>query len=288
MWHAIAVRQSTSRRRYNRPLMSILQSIVLGLVQGITEFLPISSSAHLIVVPYVLGWPDAGLRFAIVTNAGSLAAVMFYFRRTLAAAILDPAEPMVGRWHRPGMVRGAIIGTIPVALFGLTMSAFLAGAARSTALVAATTVGFGLLLGLADRVGRRQRSVEALSWRDVAMIGLAQAFALIPGTSRSGVTMTAALALGLRRQAAARFSMMLAIPVGILALAKDVLDLVTGSDSVPATEVLPLLVGFLVSGLSAYFVIGALLRFVERSSFTVFVIYRVVLGALLVALLILR
>lgn len=261
--------------------MSTLQAIVLGLVQGITEFLPISSSAHLIVVPYFLDWPDAGLRFAIVTNAGSLLAVIVYFRRTLVSAVTDPAEPMVGAWSRPGMVRGAIFGTVPVVVLGLTMQDFLAGAARGTLLVAATTIGFGLLLGWADRTGSRRRTTERLSWRDVAWIGMAQALALIPGTSRSGVTMTAGLFLGLKRPATARFSMMLAIPVGVLALAKDLLDLMLGSAPVPAADLLPLAIGFVVSGLSAYVVIGALLRFVARSSFTVFVAYRVVLGAVL-------
>ncbi len=270
--------------------MTSLQAIVLGLVQGVTEFLPISSTAHLILVPYVVGWPDAGLRFAVVTNAGTLLAAIIYFRKTLVAFFRGPNNAFVRHWREPGPMRGALVGTIPVVAFGLVFQGFLTEGARTPFVIGLTTLGFGLMLGWADRIGARSRGLETLSWRDVAVIGVAQALALIPGTSRSGITMTAALALGMKRTSAARFSFLLAIPVGLLAWIKDTADLLLAPASTEAGMVSgqALAIGFVVSLVSAYAVIDFLLRWLERSSLSWFVVYRVVLGASILLLLAFR
>lgn len=266
--------------------MSWLQAVFLALLQGVTEFLPISSSAHLILAPYLFGWQDQGLVFDVATNTGTLLAVVLFFRRDLAEltrGLLGGASTVEGM--PPGRFLAAwIVGTIPVAVAGLWLYDFIAGEARDPALIAATSIGFGLLLWVGDRWGRRRRELASLTVWDALWIGLAQAVALIPGTSRSGITITLALMLGFTRPAAARFSFLLAIPVGVLAAAKDVLDVWGGAVSVGG--IVPLLVGFVVSALSAYLVIGWLLRWLEQQTLTVFVVYRVVLGlAILWALL---
>lgn len=270
--------------------MTSLQAIVLGLVQGVTEFLPISSTAHLILVPYVVGWPDAGLRFAVVTNAGTLVAAMLYFRKTLVGVFRAPDGALWGHWRQPGLMRGALLGTVPVALFGLAFHGFLTDGARTPLVIGLTTLLFGLLLGWADHVGARSRDLASLRWRDVAVIGVAQALALIPGTSRSGITMTAALTLGLKRTSAARFSFLLAIPVGVLAWAKDTADLLLAPEAMEAFAVSgqALAIGFIVSLVSAYAVIDFLLRWLERSSLSWFVVYRLLLGAAILLLIVFR
>lgn len=264
--------------------MSLLQAVILALLQGITEFLPISSQAHLILAPYLFGWQDQGLVFDVATNTGTLLAVVLYFRRDLLGLSRGLVAGMAGggtaapvEGMPPARLLAALVlGTIPVAVAGLWFYDFIAGEARSPALIAAMSIGFGLLLWVGDRWGRRRRELGTLTLADALWIGLAQAVALIPGTSRSGVTITLALLLGFTRPAAARFSFLLAIPVGLLAAAKDVLDVWGGA--VPATQTLPLLVGFVVSAVSAYAVIGWLLRWLERQTLTVFVVYRVALG----------
>jgi len=271
--------------------MSVWQAIILGLVQGVTEFLPISSSAHLILVPYLFDWPDAGLRFAVITNAGTLLAAIVYFRRMLIDTLRHPEAAMLEDASRPGAMRGAVVGTLPVAVAGLLFHDLIAGAARTPLVIAITTLGFGLLLGWADWTASQRRGLDSLRWLDVAVIGLAQALALVPGTSRSGITMTAALGLGLRRPAAARFSFLLAIPVGVLALGKDLADLALvphGQAGASHPAWLALTVGFVVSACTAYGVIEALLRLIARSSFIVFTAYRISLGIFLLVLLVYR
>lgn len=263
--------------------ISLLQAFLLALVQGITEFLPISSSAHLILTPYLFDWPDQGLVFDVATNTGTLLAVVLYFRRDL----LGLARGVVSGERVEGMppwrlLAALFVGTIPVAVAGLLLYDFIAGEARNPVLIAATSIGFGLLLWAADLIGRRRRELATLTVWDGLWIGLAQAAALVPGTSRSGITMTFALFLGFTRPAAARFSFLLAIPVGVLAAAKDGLDLLGGE--APAVGWLPLLVGFAVSAVSAYLVIGWLLAWLERQTMAVFVAYRVLLGLVILGL----
>lgn len=267
--------------------MSLLRAALLALVQGATEFLPISSSAHLVLVPWLLGWPDQGLPFDVAVNTGTLVAVILYFRREVvevtAGWFRGLAEPRLGIAGSGRLGWGIALGTVPVGVAGLLGYDFFAGAARSPAVIAATTLGFGLLLWWADRAGARERGLEELGIGAALAIGLAQALALVPGTSRSGVTMTAALALGYDRPTAARFSFLLAIPVGVLAGGHDLLEIVGGG--VPRGDILPMALAFLVAAGVAYLVIAWLLAWLQRQSMTVFAVYRLALGALIFALL---
>ncbi|MEM1206609.1 MAG: undecaprenyl-diphosphate phosphatase [Acidobacteriota bacterium] len=264
--------------------MSPLQAFILALVQGITEFLPISSSAHLILMPHLMGWHDQGLVFDVLTNAGTLLAVLVYFRRDLAELVPQALEPH--RWRDDdGAVRllpALVVGTIPVVIAGSTFYRWIATDARSPALIGVTSILFGLLLWWADRRGKGERSLAGLTWRDVWIVGVAEAFALIPGTSRSGITITAALLLGFRRAEAARFSFLLAIPVSLAALAMDLREL--AAEGPGEGGWLPLGIGFGVSAVSAYLVIGWLLDWIRRQDLTLFVVYRVLLGLVILGL----
>ena len=263
--------------------MTPLQAILLGLIQGVTEFLPISSSAHLILVPYVLGWQDHSLRFDVVTNAGTLLAAVIYFRHDLAGAGRRMLDRSV---ERSGLAPAVLVGSVPILAVAALFYDWFATAARQPALIASASIGFGVVLWWADRTATQTRGFDRITWRDGLWIGAAQALALIPGTSRSGITITAALALGFGRRAAARFSFLLAIPVGALALVKDLLDLVR--EDLPAGELAPLAVGFLTAAVSAYLVIGWLLAWLRRQDMTPFVVYRVLLGVAILALLYVR
>ncbi len=262
--------------------MTWAQAILLGLIQGVTEFLPISSSAHLILLPFILGWEDHGLRFDVVTNAGTLLAAVVYFRRDLVAAGRQMLAGSAAT-DQPGLARGVLLASVPILLVGLLFYGWFATVARQPVLIAMTSIAFGGVLWWADRTARHERDVGDLTWRDCVWIGAAQALALLPGTSRSGITITAGLFLGLERHAAARFSFLLAIPVGVLALAKDVLDVARGE--LPAGELAPLAIGFVTAAVSAYLVIGWLLAWLRRQDMTLFVIYRVVLGLVILGLL---
>lgn len=265
--------------------MTPTQAILLALIQGVTEFLPISSSAHLILLPYVLGWEDQGLRFDVVTNAGTLLAAVVYFRHDLLAAgrqmlhsrLAAGVEP-----SHPGLARAVLVASIPVLIAGFLFYDFFATVARHPLLIASTSIGFGLLLWWADRAAEHVRRLSEVTWRDSVWIGLFQALALFPGTSRSGITITAGLFRGFERADAARFSFLLAIPVGVLALIRDLLGLARGE--LPAAEVLPLAIGFATAAVSAYLVIGWLLKWFERQGMTPFVIYRIVLGLVILGL----
>ncbi len=286
--------------------MSLLQAVLLALVQGATEFLPVSSSAHLVLLPWLLGWTDQGLAFDVAVNTGTLLAVIAYFRRDLARLLrglghclrqpgrlrkaLQPAASLESREvdADPGrLALQLLVATVPAALFGLSAQRWISTAARNPVLIATTSIGFGLLLWLADWRGRRQRGMSGLGWRDALLVGLAQALALIPGTSRSGITITAALVLGFDRNSAARFSFLLAIPISLLAAAKTALDV--ARDGFPASTSWPAtLLALVVSAVAAYAVIGWLLAWVQRQSMAVFAVYRVVLGLLILAFVVLR
>ncbi|HUO86518.1 MAG TPA: undecaprenyl-diphosphate phosphatase [Thermoanaerobaculia bacterium] len=270
--------------------MTLLQAFLLALVQGVTEFLPISSSAHLILAPYLFGWRDQGLVFDVATNTGTLAAVMLYFRRDLAGLGRAFAGELGGAGG--GTVEGMparrlaaalVVGTIPVAVAGLLIDDWVGSAGRSALVIAAASIVFGIALGAADRLGSRARELATLTLRDALLIGGMQALALVPGTSRSGITMTAALMLGFHRPAAARFAFLLAIPVGLLVTGWDALQMLRGGGTAhPEWGVL--VVGLVVSALSAYLVIGVLLAWLRRQTMMPFVLYRVALGLLLLAL----
>lgn len=269
--------------------MSPFQAIVLAIVQGVTEFLPISSSGHLILVPHLFGWPDQGLDFDIATNTGTLLAVLLYFRRDLADLVsgflTGRSRSRDGAFAPRGMALKLVVATIPAVVAGLLLKHWIESAVRGNLwVIAGTTLGYGLLLGLADRVGRQTRTVGDLGWGDALAIGCAQALALIPGTSRSGATITAGLLLGLQREAAARFSFLLSVPIGFAVAAKSLLDLHQAGGA-PEGFWFPTLLALAVSALVGYLVIAWLLAFIRRQKMTVFVVYRVALALLIVLLL---
>jgi undecaprenyl-diphosphatase len=254
------------------------RAIVLAILQGLTEFLPVSSSAHLILPAQVLGWPDQGLSFDVAVHIGSLFAVMAYFRRDLWELLQGVGSACQQR--RPNvhtqMLTCLLIASIPVGLVGFLLQDYVALHLRTVLVIAIATIGFGLLLGFADR---RASGAAGLTLKAAMWIGLAQALAIIPGTSRSGITMTAALLCGLDRQHAARFSFLLSIPVILAAGALQVLEL--AQSPVPAHWG-QLLVGASVSAITAYLTIGWFLRLLDRVGFLPFVIYRCVLGTVLI------
>ena len=258
--------------------MSYLHAFWLALVQGLTEFLPISSSGHLILLPQLFDWPDQGLYFDVATNTGTLLAVLLYFRRDVRELLLAWMRSIRrGGLSREGRLAWAVLwATVPVGAAGLLVANY-ADYLRTPLVIAATSIGFGALLWIADR-SRGRRSVYEIRFTDVIVIGCAQALALIPGTSRSGITMTAGVFQGLSREGAARFSFLLAIPVSLLAGGLDAVHLITHPQVLPWE-----LFGFavLVAFISGYACIGLFLRLIERIGFAPFVIYRIVLGVVL-------
>lgn len=257
--------------------MDIIQIITLALIQGLTEFLPISSSAHLILVPVLTGWEDQGLAFDVAVHMGTLAAVVLYFRRDIAAMAVAWAGSLQGQGLTADarLAWAVLFGTLPAGLAGLLFVGFIEAHLRSPLVIATTTIGFGLLLWWADASGRRQRNEHTITWNDVLIIGIAQALSLIPGTSRSGITITAGLAVGLTRKAAARYSFLLSIPVIILAGGLETLKLIRLPGG---TDWTALFLGTVISALSAYLCIHFFLKLLERIGMLPFVVYRLILG----------
>ncbi|MFN2361491.1 MAG: undecaprenyl-diphosphate phosphatase [Marinobacter sp.] len=264
--------------------MELWHIIVLAVIQGLTEFLPISSSAHLILPSQILGWPDQGLAFDVAVHVGTLAAVVWYFRkevfRLTVAWAGDTAQGRIGQ--DSGLAWAVIAGTVPAGLAGLLLNDFIESSLRSGLVIAASTIGFGLVLWWSDAVGRRTRELPSLTMKDALIIGVAQALALIPGTSRSGITITAALFLGFGREAAARFSFLLSIPLILAAGLLKTLELVEQGG---ATDWTAIALGAALSFVSAVICIHLFLKFLERLGLMPFVIYRMVLGVLLVVML---
>ena len=260
--------------------MLFSQIAALALLQGLTEFLPISSSAHLILLPSVAGWQDQGLAFDVAVHVGTLAAVIGYFRHEVGRLARDWVLS-VAKGKTVGESRlawGVFWGTVPVGLAGLLFGDLVETHLRSPLVIAATTLGFGLLLWWADAQGRRERDEHQLTWRDVVLIGCAQALALIPGTSRSGITITAGLAMGLTRTASARFSFLLSIPVILLAGAREAYHGITLAVPVDWTAAA---IGAVIAGGSAYLCIHWFLKLLDRIGMLPFVIYRLILGLVL-------
>ena len=262
--------------------MELWHIIVLAVIQGLTEFLPISSSAHLILPSQVFGWPDQGLAFDVAVHVGTLAAVVWYFRsevcRLTVAWAGDTVRGRVGQ--DSGLAWAVIAGTVPAGLAGLLLNDFIETSLRSGLVIAVSTIGFGLVLWWSDAVGRRNRDLPALTMKDAVIIGVAQALALIPGTSRSGITITAALALGYKREDAARFSFLLSIPVILGAGLLKTKDLV---EQQVAVDWGLMALGAVVSAITAYLTIVFFIRLLERIGMLPFVVYRLVLGVALLA-----
>ncbi len=264
--------------------MNALQAIVEGVVQGLTEFLPISSTAHLRIVPAMLGWPDPGAAFTAVVQLGTMAAVLLYFRgelwqiaRAWLAGLRDPEQrrtldSRLG-WY-------IILGTAPVAVLGLAFKNPIENQFRNLYLVGAALIVFGLVMAFVDETSKRERKIDSLDAGDGAFIGVAQALALIPGVSRSGATISAGLWRGLDRPAAARYSFLLSVPAVVLSGLFE-LRHVGGAGGAPiGATVLATILAFVVG----YASIAFLLRYLARHTLGVFVAYRVVLGTLVIVL----
>lgn len=263
--------------------MDTWHTIALALIQGLTEFLPISSSAHLILPSELLGWPDQGLAFDVSVHVGTLIAVLVYFRHEVLAIVRGFFVRITGGPASTDsrMAFALIIGTIPAGIAGVLFEHAVETTLRSEAVIATTTIVFGLLLGVADRYFRHGRKEVTLT--TAVVVGFAQALALIPGTSRSGITMTAGLALGLSRSEAARFSFLLSIPIIVAAGLLKSLELVEQQAVVAWGE---LALAVLVSAGSAYLCIHWFLKLLERIGFMPFVIYRLLLGVALIAVIV--
>ncbi len=262
--------------------MDILHIIVLALVQGLTEFLPISSSAHLILVPYLTGWPDQGLAFDVSVHVGTLTAVVLYFRKEISSMFSAWYASLKGKHTEDSKLAwGVLIGTIPTGLVGVIFMDIISEHLRTPMVIASTTIMFGLLLWYADWSGSRQRDEHTMSWKDIIVIGCAQAIALIPGTSRSGITITAGLMLGLTAPAAARFSFLLSIPIIVLAGSVKTLGYLNVAN---AGDMNDLVYGAMISAFSAYLCIHFFLMLLEKTGMTPFVIYRLLLGVVLLSL----
>jgi undecaprenyl-diphosphatase len=258
--------------------MDLLHFLILGLVQGITEFLPISSSAHLILLPIAFGWQDQGLAHDIAAHVGSLCAVLIYFRADLQRMTLAVLAPRPERAADRRLAWYLVLGTLPVVASGLLLRGEIETVFRSALFVAATTLLFGALLGLADWCGRRNRGIDTVGLRDALLIGLGQALAVLPGTSRSGITMTVALALGLDRTAAARFSFLLSVPAILGAGMYGGWVLLTRELAPQWTSMAVVAVA---AAFSAFATIHYFLRFIQRIGMLPFVAYRLVLGVVL-------
>ena len=264
--------------------MSLLEAVVLGIVQGLTEFLPISSTAHLRIVPAFAGWEDPGAAFTAVTQLGTLAAVLLYFRRDLLgiarawlAGLRDPvrratAESRLG-WY-------ILVGTIPILVFGFLFSDQIETGARNLRLIGMTMIVLGLVLLAAEKVGARSRELDTLRWRDGILVGLAQAAALVPGVSRSGATISAGLFLGLERAAAARYSFLLSVPAVVLSGLYELREIGGDSNATVGATALATVLAFVIG----YASIALLLRYLATHTVYVFVAYRIALGTLVLAL----
>ena len=265
--------------------MDSLQIVVLAIVQGITEFLPVSSSGHLILVPYFTDWPDQGLEFDLAVHIGTLTAIVAYFRRTLAAMARDWVRSVAQRREvgESRLAWAVLFGTIPAGLVGLAFRHDIETTLRSPFVVACTTIGYALLLLIADKYGAQQREERSIGWLDVVVIGCAQALALVPGTSRSGVTITAGLFRNLSRQAAARFSFLLAVPV---MAAAGLAELAGYAGNTAPIDTRALVLGLVISAVTGFACIHYFLKWLTRFGMLPYVLYRLVLGAVLLTLLI--
>jgi undecaprenyl-diphosphatase len=264
--------------------VNVVEATVLGIVQGLTEFLPISSSGHMLFVPKFLGWRDPGAAFTAVIQIGTMAAVVIYFWRDLARILATWTRSLwtpAIRGHADARMGWYIgLGTIPISVLGLAFDDAIEGPSRNLWLNAGTLIGMGLLLMAAEWAGARKREVADLNLRDGLVIGGFQALALIPGSSRSGSTMTGALFLGYTREAAARYSFLLSVPAVLLSGAYQLRHAFDG-----ALPVVPTIVATAVSFVVGYACIAWLLKYLAKHSMMVFVYYRLVLGVVILGLL---
>jgi undecaprenyl-diphosphatase len=268
----------------------IFHAIVLGLMQGLSEFLPISSSGHLLLVPWLFGWNDFSdvsveKAFNVSLHLGTLIAVVIYFRRDLVVYVRDGLRTVVQK-KKPHTTEGRlawllVVASVPAGLFGAFAGNWIDEHLGKPVIIAASLIVFGLFLAWADR-RRGQRTFEEMTSRDAIAIGLAQVIALNPGTSRSGISISAARVMGFDRDTAVRFSFLLSVPVTAGAVAVKLLDLF--ADGIPEGLLIPMVVGILTSGISGWLAVAGLLKLVRSKSFDAFVIYRVVAGVAILAI----
>lgn len=266
--------------------MTLLQSIVLGILQGLAEFLPISSSAHLTLAPWIFGWQDPGLAFDVALHGGTLIALAWYFRNDwveLTAAAFDILKTRRVQTPVQQRVILLIIATIPGGIAGKLLNDYAEQAFRAPALIATTLIVMGALLWAADKWAPQARTLDEVTIKDAILIGLAQMFAIIPGVSRSGSTITAGRALGLERDSAARFSFLMSMPITAAAVA---VKLPQAIHSQP--EMMPIVVGVLAAAISGWLAISILLRYIVKHSFGMFALYRLALGVFVLALVMYR
>jgi undecaprenyl-diphosphatase len=262
--------------------MPIYQAVILGLLQGLTEFLPISSSGHLILVPWLLGWKDPGLTFDVALHLGTLLALIVYFWRDLLTYIMAALRSLQQRSIKEADTKIAwllVVATIPGAIIGALGDNWFEEHVRQPLFIICLLIAFAGVMYVADRYGRNKGQMDQLTWWDSALIGLSQALALFPGVSRSGATISAGLWRGLTREAAARFSFLLAVPITAGAVVFKLLHLM--SNGVPANDQGAFICGILVSAVTGFFAIRWMLDFVRRQPLTVFIWYRVIVGVLL-------
>jgi undecaprenyl-diphosphatase len=261
------------------PPVTLAEAVVLGLTQGLTEFIPVSSTAHLYIVNKLFGWPDAGAAFTAVLQLGTLVAVIGYFFRDLLGMLGALADP--GRRNSPEARRllYVVVGTIPLVVAGVLLRHHIEGSLRSMAVVATSLIVVGLVIALVEKLAVHRRGLDDLTAKDALIIGLAQACAVVPGVSRSGSTLAAAMGIGLRRDAAAKFSFLLSVP----AVAGAAVFELPKAIKTPGLFGMPLVVALVVAGISGYLSIAWMLRFLRTRTTYGFVVYRVAIGVALLA-----
>ena len=271
--------------------MDLLQVVIYGIVQGLAEFLPISSSAHLEVLPRIMNWPDPGLEFDIALHVGTLIAVLGYFWKDWVQIIGGAFGVKAG--SKPELDRNRmllwllVLGTIPGAIFGYLVKERAENEWRNLMLIGTTMILFGALMAVAERVGRHKRDLSGVNWVDAAIIGCAQALAAIPGVSRSGVTLTAGLFRNLERDAAARFSFLLSTPLIAGAAVLPLLKF-RKTGGIPHEMQVPFALGIVVSAVTGAIVIGLFMKYVRKSSLLPFAVYRILFGIIVIALALFR
>ncbi len=270
--------------------MPLSQAVVLAIVQAFTEFLPISSSAHLFLIPWLLGWKDQGLDFDIALHLGTLAAVLIYFAKDWVQVV---GQALGQRWgndeelaQAPKLLWYLALASVPAGVIGLAFKDAIETQLRSPYVMGTMMIGIGLLLYWGDRIGKRSRHIGEVTLADSLLIGCAQALALVPGTSRSGITITTGLFRGMTRGAAARFSFLLSTPIVAASGLKALWDLKKAGLS--EGMLAPFVVGIVVSGAVGWLVIAFFLRFLRQRSMNVFVVYRIIFGIIVIALAIVR
>jgi len=267
--------------------MPLYQAVILAVVQGLTEFFPISSTAHLAILPRLLHWNDPGLAFDVALHAGTLAAIILYFFNDFVQIIAN-ALGYSYRGKEPdensrSLFWFIVVGTIPVLIAGALLKPYAEGPWRNLFVMGAMLVIVGILMGFSDRLAERKQGLDQMSWRDALIIGVSQALAVVPGTSRSGITISAARFRQLDREASARFSFLLSAPAIAAAAAKDALDLHKAGGIPPGMQV-PYGLGILVSAIVGILVIAFFLKFLRRNTLSVFVWYRILFGIIVIAL----